>query len=92
MRTRVSCKATILLSNQQITVEYLIWVIPFLLAIYSIRAFTRAFSEHKTPTCASCSSTNINANMFKKYGACKDCGHKWKILKLDSAGDGGGGG
>ena len=35
-------------------------------------------------------STNINANMFKKYGACKDCGHKWKILKLGSAGDGGG--
>ena len=34
-------------------------------------------------------STNINANMFKKYGSCKDCGHKWKILKLDGGGGGG---
>ena len=70
--------------------EYLIWVIPFLLAIYSIRAFIRDSKKMKTPTCAFCGSTNINANMFKKYGSCKDCGHKWKILKLGSAGDGGG--
>ena len=27
--------------------------------------------------------------MFKKYGPCKDCGHKWKILKLGSGGFGG---
>ena len=72
--------------------EYLIWIIPFLLAIYSIRVFTRDSKKMKTPTCASCGSTNINANMFKKYGACKDCGHKWKILKLYGGGGGGGGG
>ena len=72
--------------------EYLIWVIPFLLAIYSIRAFIRDSKQMKTPTCASCGSTNIDANMFKKYGSCKDCGHKWKILKLDGGGGGDGGG
>ena len=72
--------------------EYLIWVIPFLLAIYSIRAFIRDSKQMKTPTCASCGSTNIDANMFKKYGSCKDCGHKWKILKLDGSGGGGGDG
>ena len=44
----------------------------------------------KTPTCASCGSTNIDANMFKKYGSCKDCGHKWKILKFGLDGYGGG--
>ena len=71
--------------------EYLIWVIPILAVIYSIRAFSRDFKKMKTPTCASCGSTNINANMFKKYGSCKDCGHKWKILKLDGSGGGGGG-
>jgi len=72
--------------------EYLIWVIPFLLAIYSIRAFIRDSKKMKMPTCASCGSTNINANMFKKYGACKDCGHKWKILKLYGGGGGAGAG
>ena len=46
--------------------EYLIWVIPFLLAIYSIRAFIRDSKQMKTPTCASCGSTNINANMLFK--------------------------
>ena len=46
--------------------EYLIWVIPFLLAIYSIRAFIRVSKQMKTPTCASCASTNINANMLFK--------------------------
>ena len=71
--------------------EYFIWVIVFLLAIYSIRAFIRDSKQMKTPTCASCGSTNIDANMFKKYGSCKDCGHKWKILKLDGGGGGGGG-
>jgi hypothetical protein len=71
--------------------EYLIWVIPFLLAIYSIRAFIRDSKKMKMPTCASCGSTNINANMFKKYGAYKDCGHKWKILKLYGGGGGDGG-
>ena len=71
--------------------EYLIWVIPFLLAIYSIRAFIRDSKKMKMPTCASSGSTNINANMFKKYGACKDCGHKWKILKLYGGGAGDGG-
>ena len=74
------------------TQEYLIWVIPFLLAIYSIRAFIRDSKKMKMPTCASCGSTNINANMFKKYGACKDCGHKWKILKLYGGGGGDGDG
>ena len=72
--------------------EYFIWVIVFLLAIYSIRAFIRDSKKMKMPTCASCGSTNINANMFKKYGACKDCGHKWKILKLYGGGGGGGDG
>ena len=67
--------------------EYFIWVIVFLLAIYSIRAFIRDFKKMKTPTCASCGSTNINANMFKKYGYCKHCGHKWKIFKFRSSGD-----
>ena len=72
--------------------EYLIWLILFLLAIYSIRAFIRDSKQMKTPTCASCGSTNINANMFKKYGSCKDCGHKWKILKFNGGGGGEGGG
>ena len=66
--------------------EYLIWVISFLLAIYSIRIFIRDSKKMKTPTCASCGSTNINANMFKEYGSCKDCGYKLKILKLDGGG------
>ena len=69
--------------------EYLIWVISFLLAIYSIRIFIRDSKKMKTPTCASCGSTNINANMFKEYGSCKDCGHKGKILKLDGGGGAG---
>ena len=43
--------------------EYFIWVIPFLLAIYSIRALIRDSKQMKTPTCASCGSTNINTNM-----------------------------
>ena len=72
--------------------EYFIWVIVFLLAIYSISEFIRDFKKRKTPTCASCGSTNINANMFKKYGYCKDCAHKWKILKLDGGVGGGGDG
>ena len=72
--------------------EYLIWVIPFVLAIYSIRVLIRDSKKMKMPTCASCGSTNVNANMFKKYGACKDCGHKWKILKLYGGGGGGGDG
>jgi hypothetical protein len=46
--------------------EYLIWLIPFLLAIYSIRAFIRDSKKMKTPTCASCGSTNIDANMLFK--------------------------
>jgi len=71
--------------------EYLIWLILFLLAIYSIRAFIRDSKQMKTPTCASCGSTNINANMFKKYGSCKDCGHNWKILKFNGGGGDGGG-
>ena len=70
--------------------EYFIWIIPFLLAIYSIKAFIRDSKKVKTPACASCGSTNINANMFKKYGSCKDCGHKWKILKFGLDGYGGG--
>ena len=71
--------------------EYFIWIIPFLLAIYSIKAFIRDSKKVKTPTCVSCGSTSIDANMFKKYGSCKDCGHKWKIPKLGSySGDGGG--
>ena len=69
--------------------EYFIWVIVFLLAIYSISALIRDFKKRKTPTCASCGSININANMFKRYGYCKDCGHEWEIIKF---GDGGGGG
>ena len=72
--------------------EYLIWVIPFVLAIYSIRVLIRDSKKMKMPTCASCGSTNVNANMFKKYGACKDCGHKWKILKLYGGGGGDGDG
>ena len=63
--------------------EYFIWIIPFLLAVYSIRVFIRDSKKMKTPTCASSGSTNINANMFKKHGSCRDCGHKWKLLKLD---------
>ena len=46
--------------------EYLIWVIPFLLAIYSIKAFIRDSKKMKTPPCASCGSTNIDANMLFK--------------------------
>ena len=72
--------------------EYLIWVIPILAVIYSIRAFIRDAKKMKTSTSASCGSININANMFKKYGSCKDCGHKWKILKFDGSGGGGGDG
>ena len=71
--------------------ENFIWVIVFLLAIYSIRALIRDFKKMKTPTCASCGSTNINANMFKRYGYCKDCGHKWKIFKFPFSSGGGGG-
>ena len=70
--------------------ENFIWVIVFLLAIYSISAFIRDFKKRKTPTCASCGSTNINANVFKKHGYCKDCGHKWKILKFPFSGGMGG--
>ena len=72
--------------------ENFIWVIVFLLAIYSISAFIRDFKKRKTPTCASCGSTNINANVFKKHGYCKDCGHEWKIFKFRSSGGGGDGG
>ena len=46
--------------------EYLIWVIPFVLAIYSIRVFIRDSKKMKTPICAFCGSTNIDANMLFK--------------------------
>jgi hypothetical protein len=31
--------------------EYFIWIIPFLLAVYSIRAFIRDSKKMKTPNC-----------------------------------------
>lgn len=64
--------------------EYFIWIILTLAAIYSVRIIIHDFKKIKQASCATCSSTNINANMFKKYESCKDCGRKWKILKLGS--------
>ncbi len=61
---------------------YFVWIIITLLLANSLRILLRDIKKAKRAFCTFCKSTNVSENHFRKYGACRVCGHKWKLFKF----------